>query len=151
MIKTKIEFLRAEEEVLTAYINKQFEAGKAIEVYQDALDKLHEVRDLIELEMLKPVAEQKQKMSRMELLIDKCDRIYVVREEELDYIAENISTAEDDWHTCSVATITKAMRASKIPTGVYWSDYAAKHKYKPQNVFPAIVWEDVYEAYKILF
>lgn len=149
--KTRLEFLRDEETAKMTYINKQFAAGKTVESYQGAIDVLHKIQAEIDIELSKPATERTQKMSRMERLIERCNEIYYEHKDELDYIKVCVSTDTSYWSRCGNGIIMKAMKASKIPTGVYWTKYASKHKYKPQNVFPEMVWDEVYAAYNILF
>lgn len=149
--KTRLEYLRDEETVKMAYINEQFTAGKSVELYWEAINELKEIQAKIEIELCKPSTERTQNMSRMEHLIERCNEIYEAHKDELDYIKVCVSTDESYWNTCGNGTIMRAMKASKIPTGVYWTKYASKHKYKPKNVFPVMVWDEVYEAYNILF
>lgn len=151
MIKTRLEFLNVEAAVKIAYINRQFEAGKAIETYQKALDELKEIKAKIDMEMFKPARGRTQKMSRMALLIEKCNEIYEAHKQELDHSAKNLTTYKGAWYICETAIIEKALMASKIPTGYHWSEKATRNGWKPKIVYPVIVDDEVYDAYRILF
>lgn len=149
--KTRLDYLHIERNTKCNYINEQMDTGKPQTTYQGAVDDLKAIDAMIEEELQNKPLMGYPKISRLEYLIGRYNDIYEANKKELDAVAKTYVDVEKDWTTCRNSTRMKALKASNVPTGLYWSKKASRNHWKPQNAYPRMIAGKVNDIYNAVF